>query len=1302
MEPALILRGENTRAEYVSEHGQIQIHLPARLGTGAIRVSRTADATHALTPAAFGYTKTLATLPNDSLKCVSVPQSTAEDFSSACAATESRPKSPAPDAPTAGKTSPTVSGEFTWMPLRLAFVDAAGREEQIGDAARVAGVTHGNVLTYSNTFHGITERFTAYPDGLKHEVILLSRNALPATALTGNVRLDYRGLVSLSPHLALYADGARQDGDFTTASSIELRSTDDRPVLYMPPVIAYEQADPSGRVPGYYAVRRTPEGIVLSFGVPRDWLASPQRKYPVIVDPAVFIWPPAADALIWSGNPTSNYGAFPELWVGDPYRSLIRWDLSSLPNRAMIDSSYALIELVNNFGPAMNVAAHAVIDDWQEGGVTWNSRNGIDNWVIPGGDFLPVAENTVSVGTMTNTLHSWVLTDLVAEWPSGSSDFGFRPNYGILLQPETYPAVATKIFGAKEGSGFKPELDIFYTQGPVTLTAYAPIVRGVPSPDWYAFQSGSFWNAFAIRPPVGTDYDLTLYDTEAYTNALAFSTYGGNAIDYVVVDCNHGPCSGASVPYYPQAYQFSGRGTYAVEHATYTANLTLGAAGPYTMTSNNVVRVWDVFLNGGTSYYFAVRPISGDANLGAALHKSREADPASWYQGRPSNVAFADNSGPGGAEFLSYEAQETDWYGFVVINNGATTDTSYMIYIDTTPPSGSLTINNGSVYANSITGTLNISAADGETGVRDMKFSNSPSLTSKALVLQDSLPWGIDAIQQILAANNIPYDQLDSSAIPVVDLAPYSLVIIPSVQGDAFCNLYNSNLSKFANFAQNGGVLEVHGATYSPTACLPALPGGVVNNQDLQNFNYVVSPMHPVMAGVPNPFFGTYASHNNFTGYPANTSILATAGDVPGGNATLIEYPYGLGKVLASGQTLEHGWAYNPSVGTILSNTIPYAAGHRLFSTATTWLLPPPDGIKTVYGQFRNYAGMWSPVYTDTIVLDTQTPSSSATSPNSVNTGSILVMWTASDALSGVGSTALWAKFGSGGTWANTGLTQPGASGAFNYAPASGDGAYYFATVATDNASNVEAAPTGSGDDSTIYDTTAPVSSAASPATITTTGPITVMWTASDALSGVGSTALWAKFGSGGTWTNTGLAQSGTSGAFNYTPTSGNGTYYFATVATDNAGNTEATPTGSGDDSTVYDVTYLVYVPLVSRNHVTYFEGPFEVEPNNSAAEANGPLRSGRDYNGYPNDARDYFSIYLSAPGQINITLNNHTGGNVQLQLFYQTTSNVAAFDLSAPYAITYNGAAGWYYIYIFTGSNYNSTTPYTLRVTYP
>jgi hypothetical protein len=125
-------------------------------------------------------------------------------------------------------------------------------------------------------------------------------------------------------------------------------------------------------------------------------------------------------------------------------------------------------------------------------------------------------------------------------------------------------------------------------------------------------------------------------------------------------------------------------------------------------------------------------------------------------------------------------------------------------------------------------------------------------------------------------------------------------------------------------------------------------------------------------------------------------------------------------------------------------------------------------------------------------------------------------------------------------------------------------------------------------------------------------------------------------------------------------------------------------------------------LPMIVHHYLDYFNSSFEVEPNNSYLEANGALRSSENYQGYPNDQRDYFSFYVEAAGPIHITLNNHTGIQTQLQLFYQNTDTRVGFDPEVPFEIAYNGQPGWYYLYIFTGSGYNNTTAYTLHASFP
>jgi hypothetical protein len=58
----------------------------------------------------------------------------------------------------------------------------------------------------------------------------------------------------------------------------------------------------------------------------------------------------------------------------------------------------------------------------------------------------------------------------------------------------------------------------------------------------------------------------------------------------------------------------------------------------------------------------------------------------------------------------------------------------------------------------------------------------------------------------------------------------------------------------------------------------------------------------------------------------------------------------------------------------------------------------------------------------------------------------------------------------------------------------------------------------------------------------------------------------------------------------------------------------------------------------------------------------------------------------------------------MQLQLFYQQADaeHRIGYDPTPPFHIEHTGPAGWYYIYIFTASGHSTTSPYTLRVTYP
>jgi hypothetical protein len=154
------------------------------------------------------------------------------------------------------------------------------------------------------------------------------------------------------------------------------------------------------------------------------------------------------------------------------------------------------------------------------------------------------------------------------------------------------------------------------------------------------------------------------------------------------------------------------------------------------------------------------------------------------------------------------------------------------------------------------------------------------------------------------------------------------LVIISGDQPQGFYDTYAANHARFEAYVAGGGIVEFHAAAWGwnggDLSGIP-LPGGVEVIFSIKERNYVEDPSHPLVAGVPNPMWGSGVSHGYLTGTLTSTTIICTEGTTPGGHPTLIEYPYGSGLVIASGQVLEFGYSQGADAGIVLQNMIPYA-----------------------------------------------------------------------------------------------------------------------------------------------------------------------------------------------------------------------------------------------------------------------------------------------------------------------------------------------------------------------------------------
>jgi hypothetical protein len=143
------------------------------------------------------------------------------------------------------------------------------------------------------------------------------------------------------------------------------------------------------------------------------------------------------------------------------------------------------------------------------------------------------------------------------------------------------------------------------------------------------------------------------------------------------------------------------------------------------------------------------------------------------------------------------------------------------------------------------------------------------------------------------------------------------------------------------------------------------------------------------------------------------------------------------------------------------------------YVTSKPWTLSDGDGVKAAYVVYRDQAGRSTDVYSDTIVLDTLAPTSSAASPTSSQQTSFVVTWSGTDVLSGIASYDVQYRAGRDGVWTLWLSATSDTSAVFGpNAPVAivRGQTYFFQVRAADRAGNVEAYPAGDGDTSTYVE----------------------------------------------------------------------------------------------------------------------------------------------------------------------------------------------------------------------------------------
>lgn len=196
--------------------------------------------------------------------------------------------------------------------------------------------------------------------------------------------------------------------------------------------------------------------------------------------------------------------------------------------------------------------------------------------------------------------------------------------------------------------------------------------------------------------------------------------------------------------------------------------------------------------------------------------------------------------------------------------------------------------------------------------------------SKKVLLVEDVLPWDSTANQVVLGSLT-EYDKVTTQEFLDVELEQYSVIVFANDQPFNTYENYAAFKEYIEIFASIGGVI-VFGACdagWSNGQLIEALPGDVTKTNSYEYRNYIVDYDHPIVTGeltdgiplVDDELYSNYCSHVSFDedSLPAGTRIILR--DTTSHRPTLIEYPLGKGRVIASGLTWEHNYIYGSDRG---------------------------------------------------------------------------------------------------------------------------------------------------------------------------------------------------------------------------------------------------------------------------------------------------------------------------------------------------------------------------------------------------
>ena len=346
----------------------------------------------------------------------------------------------------------------------------------------------GETAIYTAAGGDLSFELHSLPNGVKEEIVLADSSQPRRYSFVLELS------EGLSPTLAEDGSINIEDGEGALFATLPAPTVSDAGGVPLGNPVRYSLQD--GSEPGHW---------IVSAEVEENWLSSPDRAWPVTIDPSAF-FATNQDCVIGSaplpsGWSTCGAGGTTELRSAysqvekQPVRTFLRFNIGSIPWDSYIKNAVMKLyapKAAENTVPGLE--AKRVTKNWNTT-LNWQRYSEIANWSSPGGDFSSEGLTQVLTANRGSQPGWWEfssanLRELAEAWVRNTAPGGTKPgavkNYGLVVKQidevrtaecESGGSCARRYvgFNSSAATSNQPELDVVYfPKAPATNKMVSP------------------------------------------------------------------------------------------------------------------------------------------------------------------------------------------------------------------------------------------------------------------------------------------------------------------------------------------------------------------------------------------------------------------------------------------------------------------------------------------------------------------------------------------------------------------------------------------------------------------------------------------------------------------------------------------------------------------------------------------------------------------------------------------------------------------------------------------------------------